>query len=117
MQHHFNQVALAETTPAEGYAMGGLAGLVLSCFLVGVMAGVAVRVLAKRRSSLQFSSLVAGALLTSPAFVERGLLGVWSTLINFVQVSIVVALVSLLLGGLARRAGEVRHLDLLPGRT
>jgi hypothetical protein len=110
MEHHFNQVALAETTPAEGYAMGGLAGLILSCLLVGVIASAAVRVLVKRRSSLQFSCLVAGALLTSPAIVERGLLGVWATLINFVQVSLVLALVSLLLGGLARRRKRSPHL-------
>jgi asparagine N-glycosylation enzyme membrane subunit Stt3 len=103
MQHHFNQVALAETTPAEGYAMGGLAGLILSCLLVGVIAGLAVRVLARRRSSLQFSCLAAGALVTSPAFVERGLLGVWATLINFMQVSIVLVFVGLLLSGLAQK--------------
>lgn len=95
-----NETSLAEGIAAEGFAIGGFIGLISWSIIAGLLLGLMAR--ATFYSRQIYFSLVGAGMLTSTAFVERGLLGILQNLVDIAEVSFLL----LLLFALARYARQ-----------
>ncbi|MGK5444569.1 hypothetical protein ACSNN7_22475 [Micromonospora sp. URMC 105] len=112
-------VSLAEGPVAEGNAIAGLPGVAAECFLLAAITVFGARALAMGRT---FAFSIACTLIFLPTIQERGLLGIAEVVGKGLQLSLLVGLFSLLLGGVRRLpsvwdgAPVTRESDLFGGR-
>jgi hypothetical protein len=112
MQHTYSGVALATGPAAEGYAIGGMLGIVVFGALSGA-ALVLCAALLDRGSGLALGSVVV-YVIASGALFEQGALGIIDTVSGGLQVCVVVVAVSMLIRSPAATGGlhskrERRH--------
>jgi hypothetical protein len=105
IEHSTVLISLAETVPAEGYAMGGFFGMILWCLLFGTTLGLATRAFKRVGSRPTYMGLVMATFLLSPSIVETGLFQAWITLISAFEANLI--LVLLLLASAPQREGQI----------